>query len=682
MAGRSGCGSPVGGQVRAPSSGSVRARRSAIFLLLGAILPATFLDARAVPAEPPVSRATIERIMVLEARSALRRGERTRFTRLARALRDHPLHPWLKYLEFRRRFGRHNESAIKAFLATVPDTPMADLVRGLWLDRLARQHRWARFLQVRSSLSLGRMETRRECLHARALLETGNDTAGFEATARLWRIPRSQDKACDRTFALWARKGGRTSEHLWHRIEVSLKRGNRGLAAYVARMLDQPDQAIAERWVRDYRRPTRIIARAAPRVRREPQWEQPVATAIASLARRTPDAAARAWQAVSGDGSSIPARLDAFASWRIGLGYAQEHRVRAAVEWIERVPDEDRSERLLGILALLSFAEGRWADSLAALDALPPETRGELRWRYWRARALTALGRAGEASWAEIAAERDYYGFLAADRIGAPYRIVQHPAGSPPERIDRIERMGGCRRAREFHALGFRNGFNREWSHLVRRIEGEDLTAAAELAIRHGWYFEAIRAAARAGALDRLDLRFPIAWEDEAAAAAGDHGIDPAWVLATIRMESAFRARARSSAGALGLMQIMPATGRRIARAAGVRHRGNRTLLDPKENIRLGAAYLRRLLDRVHGNPALASASYNAGPHRAERWLAAGEGLEPELWVEFVPYTETRQYVKRVMEYRIVYQHRLGTRPGRLSDLLRPLPLPPGHPSR
>ena len=216
----------------------------------------------------------------------------------------------------------------------------------------------------------------------------------------------------------------------------------------------------------------------------------------------------------------------------------------------------------------------------------------------------------------------------------------------------------------------------------MRRTEGEDLTAAAELATRHGWYFEAIRAAARAGALDRLDLRFPIVWEDEAAAAAGDHGIDPAWVLATIRMESAFRARARSSAGALGLMQIMPTTGRRIARAAGVRHRGNRTLLDPKENIRLGAAYLHRLLDRMHGNPALASASYNAGPHRAERWLAAGEGLEPELWVEFVPYTETRQYVKRVMEYRIVYQHRLGARPDRLSDLLRPLPLPSDRPSR
>ena len=662
-----------------PTSGSGRGRRFAIFLLLGAILPGAVFNARAAPAEPPVSRAVIERILVLEARTALRRGERKRFDRLAESLRRHPLHPWLRYLEFRRRFGRHSEAAIEAFLATVPDTPMANLVRRLWLDRLARQHRWARFLEVYSSVSSGRLETRHECLRARAFLETGDNLAGFEAAARLWRVPRSQDKACDRTFALWAQRGGRTPEHLWHRIEISLKRGNRGLAGYVSRMLGQPDRAIAERWVRDYRRPTRIVSQAG-RTRREPAWRQPVATAIASIARRNPAAAARAWQAVSGESTSLAAEVDAFASWRIGLGFAQDHRVPEAVEWIERVPSAYRSPRLLGILALLSIAEGRWADSLDAIDALPRETRTELRWRYWRARALTALGRAMEAPWAEIAAQRDYYGFLAADRIGAPYRIVQHPAGASAESIRRIERMGGYRRAREFHALGFRNGFDREWRHLVQRLEDEALTAAADLASRQGWHYEAIRAAARARAFDRLDLRFPLAWWDEAATAARDHGIDPAWVLATIRMESAFRPRARSPTGALGLMQIMPATGRLIARAAGVRNTGSRTLLDPQKNIRLGAAYLRRLLDRMHGHSALASAAYNAGPHRAERWLAAGQGLEPALWVEFVPYSETRQYVKRILEYRIVYQHRLGTRPDRLSDLLRPLPRASGWP--
>ena len=677
---RGGAGRPLGRSgsgARAPSSRALGARGFAIFLLLGALAPAAALsEARAESAERPVSRADVERILVLEARAALRSGRRSRFDHLMGALRDHPLHPWLRYLEFRPRFGQRGEGAIEAFLASVPDSPMADQVRRLWLDRLARQLRWERFLQAHSSLSSALRDPRRRCLHARALLETGNDAAGFEAAAKLWRVPRSQHEACDRVFAIWAQRGGRTPEHLWSRIEVSLKAGNRDLAAYVARMLDQPDRAVAERWVRDHRRPARIVAQAG-RVGREPQWERPVAAAIAAMALRTPDAAADAWRAAAGSRSSVPAKLDAFASWRIGLGYAQEHRIREAAEWLERVPGEERSERLLGILALLSFAEGRWADSLAALDALPSEARGELRWRYWRARALTALGRAEEAPWAEIAAERDYYGFLAADRIEAPYRIVQRPAGSSAERIRRVEGMSGFRRARELHALGLRNGARREWRRLVQGLEGEDLAAAAELALRYGWYFEAIRAAAKGLAFDRLDLRFPVVWVEEAAAAAREHGIDPAWVLATIRMESAFRPRARSPAGALGLMQIMPATGRRIARAEGVPYSGSGTLLDPEKNIRLGAAYLRQLLDRLHGHPALVSAGYNAGPHRAGRWLARGEGMEPDLWVELVPYRETRQYVKRILEYRIVYQHRLGARPARLSDLLRPLPPAP-----
>ena len=634
---------------------------------------------RAASGDPPVSRAEVERLAYLEARGAFRRGARKTFERLKDSLRGYPLHPWLRYMEFRSNFGRHPDSAIEGFLATVPDSPMADMVRGMWLDRLARQHRWSRYLEVHSGITPGVFDARRECHRARALLETGDNLAGFEAAARLWRVPRSQDKACDPTFALWTKRGGRTSEHLWHRIEISLRRGNRGLAAYVARLLDKPDRAIAERWIRDYRHPTRIVSRA-DRVRRQPAWRAPVSAAIATLARRTPAAAARAWRAVSEDAAPLPAELDAFASWRIGLGFAQDHRIPEAIEWIERVPDEFRSPRLLGVLALLSFAEGRWQDSLDALEALPAEPRAALQWRYWRARALAALGRNAEAPWAEIAAERDYYGFLAADRIGVPYRIRQEPAGSSPESIERVGRMGGFRRAREFHALGLRSYFSREWRHLVGQLAGSDLAAAATLATRNGWYFEAIRAAARARAFDRLDLRFPIAWKDEAIAAAAAHRIDPAWVLATIRMESAFRPRARSPAGALGLMQVMPATARRIAGAAGVAYRGTRTVLDPEKNIRLGAAYLRRVLDRLHGHAALASASYNAGPHRAERWLAAAPRLEPDLWVEFIPYSETRQYVKRILEYRIVYGHLLGTGGGRLRDLLTPLPPGNGRP--
>ena len=655
--------------------GFAGARLLPILVLIGGLSWAVALPSRAATSDPPVSRALVERLVYLEARAAIRRGDRKRFTRLSASLQDYPLYPWLRYIEFRRNYGRHPESEIEEFLATVPNSPISDLVRGLWLDRLARQHRWERFLEVYASMQPGGLDARRRCLHARALLETGNDFAGFEATAKLWRVPRSQDKACDRTFALWTKRGGRTSEHLWHRIEISLRRGNRGLAAYVARLLDKPDRAIAERWIRDYRRPLKIVSRAG-QVGRKPAWRVPVSVAIANLARRNPGAAARAWRTAAEGSPPPPAELNAFASWRIGLGFAQDHRIPEAVEWVERVPEELRSPRLLGVLALLYLAQGRWADTLAALDALPPEPRDELQWQYWRARALSALGRTEEAPWAELAAKRDYYGFLAADRIGAPYRIRQEPAGSSPESIEHVGRMGGLRRAQEFNAIGLQSYFNREWRYLVNHLEGSDLTAAATIASRNGWYFEAIRAAARARAFDRLDLRFPVVWKDQAISAADAHGIDPAWILATIRMESAFRPRARSPAGALGLMQVMPATARRIAKAAGVRYAGTRTVLNPEENIRLGAAYLRFVLERMQGHAALASASYNAGPHRAERWLAAAPGMEPDLWVEFIPYSETRKYVKRILEYRIVYRHLLGATGGGMRELLPALPSP------
>ena len=613
--------------------------------------------------------------MFLEAERAIRGGRRGDFERLSEALRDHPLRPWLDYLPFRRDFPRRSEPEIEAFVAATPDTPMADMVRARWLERLARQGRWTRFLDVQAVLTPSRLTSRLRCHRARALLETGADAAGFEAAAALWLVPRSQDDACDQVFALWVRKGGRTPKHLWDRMELALRRGNQGLARYVARMLGPSERAVAVRWIRDHRRPARLVSEAR-RVSDDPAWRRPVEAAVARLARRDPDAAARAWRKAS-DGRALPEGLDAFAAWRIGLGFAQDYRLREAKRWFERVPAAHRPPRLLGLLALVSFADGRWEDSLAALDALPPAERGELRWRYWRARVLDALGRPADPVWTEVAAERDYYGFLAADRLGLPYRFRERTAAASPGRIEALERRDGFRRARELHVLGHRRRFEREWNHLVQGLEPGELAAAAEAAGRRGWPRKAIEAAAAAKLFDRLSLRFPLAWKDETAAAAKAHGLDPAWVLAIIRMESAFLPEARSSADARGLMQLLPATARRIAKAAGVRYAGPATLADPESNVLLGAAYLRRLLDRVHGHPALASASYNAGPHRVGEWLAESGERETVLWVDLIPYAETRQYVKRVLEYRIVYRRRLGLPPIRLHGLLPPLPPAP-----
>ena len=679
-AGRCGNAGVAGGSARAPKPS--RPRRADRRWVAAAVCLLAFFGSAHAAAEAPNGPAAmtpaIARIVFLEAERALRQGRLRNFDRMSEALREHPLHPWLVFRRFRRDFPRRSEPEIESFLATVPGTPMADTVRSLWLDRLARQQRWDRFLEVHAEVPPNRLAARHRCHRARALLETGAERAGFEAAADLWLVPGSQDEACDRVFALWAKREGRTAEHLWERIDLALRHSNRSLARYVAGLLESPDHAVASRWIDDHHRPARLVSEAG-RVANDPVWRRPVTAAVARLARRDPAAAAREWRKVS-KRRSLPVELDAFASWRIGLGFAQDYRIREAASWLERVPGAHRNVRGLGVRALVSAAGGRWEDCLAALDALPPGERGKLRWRYWRARALDALGGTAERSWAELAAERDYYGFLAADRIGAPYRFRDHPSSGATERLDAVERTEGFRRARELHAIGHRNRFGREWSRLMWRLDAGgpggpgDLAAAAELASRHGWHRKAIEAAAKAQAFDRLDLRFPVAWAHEVRSAAGTHGIDPAWVFATIRMESAFLPDARSPADARGLMQLLPGTARRIARATGIRYAGSRSLKDPETNIRLGAAFLRRLLDRMNGHPALASAAYNAGPQRAREWLAEAGEMEPDLWVDLIPFAETRQYVKRILEYRIVYQHRMEVRLSRMRDLLPPLP--------
>jgi soluble lytic murein transglycosylase len=175
-----------------------------------------------------------------------------------------------------------------------------------------------------------------------------------------------------------------------------------------------------------------------------------------------------------------------------------------------------------------------------------------------------------------------------------------------------------------------------------------------------GWHDQAIVTLARAGYWDDLSLRFPTPHQDRVLASARSESIDPAWVYAVMRQESIFRSDAKSPAGALGLMQIMPATGRRIAKDLQMSLPNNYVLLKPDTNIRYGTRYLRHTLDQLQKNPVLATAAYNAGPNRVRQWLPEEGTLDADLWAETVPFFETRKYIKKVMEYTTVYEQRLG----------------------
>jgi soluble lytic murein transglycosylase len=403
-----------------------------------------------------------------------------------------------------------------------------------------------------------------------------------------------------------------------------------------------------------------------------------LATGVARLAARSPRQGAEAIQRLAGRLVADPAAWD------------RAHRAvaRALVE------GEDASDRQLGLglwdrvaatPANLGVQEerlrsavrlGAWQRVADWVARLPECDEQADRWLYWLARAQAELGLAAEsrASFERAAARRSLWGFLAADRLGLPYRLDHRPAPVEPELARALDGSPALARIRELRRLGAEADQRREWRLLTRDLDRPGLMAAATLAEGLDWPDQAIFTLARTGWWDDLKLRFPLRYLDLVQEQAWQSGVPEAWILAVIRQESVFAPGVASPAGALGLMQLMPATARQVARDPGLAlpgagaGLGRAEILDPATNIALGSTYLAAMRDRF-GHPALATAAYNAGPHRVERWLPEA-CLEADRWILSIPFEETRVYVERVLAYRVIYGARLGGEPVRLAALL------------
>jgi soluble lytic murein transglycosylase len=236
-----------------------------------------------------------------------------------------------------------------------------------------------------------------------------------------------------------------------------------------------------------------------------------------------------------------------------------------------------------------------------------------------------------------------------------------------------VEQLPASRRIGELRALGRTLDARREWWWLNKTLSPEELRAAALLAKRWGWHDQAIFTLARSGYWDDLELRFPLEYLELMQRQAGRHELQLPWVLAVVRQESAFGTHAVSHAGARGLMQLMPQTARGVARRLGQPSPSHSDLLVPETNIPLGTAYLSQVYRQLDHNPVLATAAYNAGPHRVSRWLPE-RTLEADIWVETIPFSETRGYVQRVMAYAVIYEKRLGREPGSILERMQPIP--------
>jgi soluble lytic murein transglycosylase len=609
-----------------------------------------------------------QRAQFLAAEAALKGGQLSTFREIKQSLEGYPLLPYLEYEELRSRLPRTSNAQIEAFLTRYPASPLAHRLRNRWLDRLAEAKRWQDYLDFYQPTQ----DTPRQCLHLYALIETGRPQEAFAEVPELWLYGKSRPKECDPVFAAWRDAGKLTPGLVWQRIALAMQARETRLARYLERFLPGSERPWVSLWL-DLDRDPSLALRDQRLAEAQPRRNEMLLHAVKRQAATDPQAAEHLWRQLDRR-YRFNAEETALANRVLALAMVRRDQPDA-LKWLDAANPGEQDLGLHETRILAALRASDWKRVLRWIDALPQQEGKSERWSYWRSRALGELGRPDEAHTIlqEVAKERSYYGFLAADRVGAHYNLqhVSLPVGAQEK--DQINSMPGFQRAYELYRLGRYPQARVEWNYATRPLDQRQLQVAAKLAEGWGWHDRAIFTLARTGYWDDLELRFPLEHRAPIERQARAEQLDSAWVFAIVRQESAFMPDARSRAGALGLMQLMPATAKEQVRRTqpGTGFKTN-LLLDPEANIRIGAGYLGRVYQQLYQHPVLATAAYNAGPHRVRQWLPDDE-LPADLWIETIPFSETRTYVRRVLAYTVIYQQRLNGEVDRISERLRPI---------
>ena len=607
------------------------------------------------------------------AQRALSRGHSRTYQRLERQLRDYPLHTYLKLNEYTRGLNHLAPTQIKDFISENAGTPVSTKLRHRWLKSLARRGRWQLFIDNYYPNN----DRQLQCYFASALIKTKQTDRAYAVLEGLWVTKKSLPRQCNSPIAKWNKSGSLSNELVWQRIHLTMVAGRSRLARYLARYLPKNERFWVNMWSKIRRNPEYLVKAHAyfPDNARPKMLRWMIVDGLSRMARKDPLQAAPLWQKLESIYAFKPLERERILR-RLSIALLKDNSNEAQT-WIAKLDINLVDDKLSSWHVMTAISDQDWASALDWINRLSPELQQKPKWIYWRARALEAVGELDEARshYLVNTDSRNYYGFLAADRIGQVYRLTHRPVGYSTKNMDKIEKIPAILRARELLALKRASDARREWNYAVARMSHPQMLTAARLASEWQWPDRAILTLAQAKYWDDLELRFPLTHQELVINQAQKHKINPAWAFAVIRQESAFTPDAKSHAGAIGLMQLMPRTARQVARRLRVSMRNTRTaLLNITTNVRLGVGYLKRISDRYNGNPVLATAAYNAGASRVKSWLPeAGTSLPADVWVEMVPFNETRKYLKRVLTYTVIYEKRLGLPASTLLERMKPI---------
>ncbi len=565
------------------------------------------------------------------------------------ALRAYALYPYLQAARLEQ--GLSADAAIGAFLDEHGDAPYTARLRQVWLEDLARRERWETYLAHYRDDADGAATLRCHALAARVAL--GRNARLEPAIVEQWLTPRSLPDACDPAIDWLRSRDALTTDLVERRARMALEAGEWQLARYLAKSLPSSAAAPLLQWAALLERPERSIDELIE----NPAREIEPAALLAGwtvLARREPDASVARFRALI-RARNLDTRQASRYALATALGLAWSRRP-GALEYFSLVQPEDFDDVAHEWHVRAALWVGEWARAAQAIAAMPETLRNQNRWRYWAARATEVAGEreAARGEYAGVVPSDNWYAALAAARLGERFVPSLQQIPLDERAIDRLARVPALVRARELLLCDLTSEASTEWRVAYETLTLSQQVQAIGLADRWGWHYQAIAAAARQTLFNDYPLLYPRPYDAEVSAAARLTKLPAELIYAVIRQESLYRPDAGSSAGALGLMQLLPSTARRAARRWGLKAPDRAELLQPGVNIPIGAGELRSLLDRFDGQTLLATAAYNAGPGAVRRWLPDST-IENDVWVENIPFNETRAYVQRVAWHSLVF---------------------------
>ena len=600
----------------------------------------------------------------LAARDAFRAGDRAKLGRAAEQIGKHELAPYVENYQLRMNIDQGDSAAMRAFLERNERSYVAEKLRADWIRWLGKRGNWSEIVAEYPKLIAPEPDV--TCYNQQARLAEGDKTALDEAQ-QLWLTMLEPPEACRAVFEALIRDNRLATDDIWARTRRQFEANRTGPAKFTLAALPASQAVDAKALDKVIDSPLGYLAKQPANWSGSRTGRELAALAIQRIAANDPRAAATELEKLLGR-MQDPERQWAWS--QLGLQAARRH-YSEALGWYAQGGETPLSDEGAQWKVRAALRAHDWSVVLATISEMPPSLAAQPEWVYWQGRAYKAGGLTSQADalFEKVAGQHNFYGNLADEELGR--KIVTPPKAKAPtaEEQKAARDNPAIRRAMVFFRLNMRTEAVKEWNWSLRGMDDRELLAAADLAKRNQIWDRAINTADRTKNEHDFTLRFLAPYGEQVRPAAQNQSLDDAWVYGLMRQESRFITGAKSNVGASGLMQLMPATAKWVAKKIGLKDYNHGRVTDTEVNVLLGTSYMRLVMENLDNHPVLTSAAYNAGPGRAKKWRA-DQPLEGAIYAETIPFNETRDYVKKVMSNSVYYSMQFTGRPDSLKTRL------------